>query len=275
MNKFSFDKRAEEMLFKNSVPQILHDGAQFEGLPLTILQTEQIVNNDVLSGIKASDVETMRNMHRGAQYVLDNYEAFDFDNLKALHAIVGRDEVLNAGELRSGKGGVNTKRGLFVPDLVNETDNRVQVESLINRQDLPAQTRASELFSYLSRAQLFDDTNKRTAVLAANVPLLKEGSGVFYIPEPAMDNTLNLMSDFYHSNDNRLLVAVLDDIAVSDYDGKTFYDPEHRVPEYDEFYRKRISTFKGLGPKGLFGKEAVQYLTQPIQFMQNEHNIER
>lgn len=68
----------------------------------------------------------------------------------------------------------------------------------------------------MSRAQLFDDTNKRTAVLAANVPLLKEGSGVFYIPESAMENTLNLMSDFYHSNDNRLLVAVLDDIAVSD-----------------------------------------------------------
>lgn len=77
------------MLFKNSVPQLLHDGSQFEGLPLTILQTEQIVNNDVVSGVKPSDVETMRNMHGGAQYVLDNYESFDFDNLKALHAIVG------------------------------------------------------------------------------------------------------------------------------------------------------------------------------------------
>lgn len=83
--------------------------------------------------------------------------------MKALHAIVGRDEVLNAGELRAGKSGVNTKRGLFVPDLVNDTESRIQVESLINRQDVPAQTRASELFSYLSRAQLFDDTNKRTA----------------------------------------------------------------------------------------------------------------
>lgn len=273
MNKYNFDTRAEEILFKNAIPQILHNGAQFENLSLTILQTEQIVNNDVLTSVKGSDVETMRNMLRGAQYILANYANFDFDNLKKLHSIVGQNEVLRAGELRIGLGGVNTKRGLFTPDPVDELQDCSRFESLVNHQDLPAQTRASELFSYLSRAQLFDDTNKRTALLAANVPLLKEGSGVFYIPEPAMENTLNLMSDFYNSNDNRLLIAVLSDIAVSDYDGKTFYAPEHQFYEYGEEYRKHINTFKGLGPKGLLGKETVQFLMKPIHNMYKEHGL--
>lgn len=274
MNKFSFDKRTEEMLFKNSVPQILHDGAQFEGLPLTILQTEQIVNNDVISGVKPSDVETMRNMHRGAQYVLNNYENFDFNSLKELHRIVAYNEVIRAGELRTSAGGVNTKHGLFTPDQVNEFLASGTVDYFLTTNDLPAQTKASNLFAYLSRSQLFDDTNKRTAVLAANVPLLKEGSGIFYIPEPAMENTLNLMSDFYHSNDNRLLVAVLDDVAVSDYDGKTFYSPNHQTLEYADLYRKHINTFKGLGPKGILGKEIVQGLTQPIDHGY-ENNLDR
>lgn len=275
MNKFSLDKRTEEMLFKNSVPQILHDGAQFEGLSLTILQTEQIVNNDVLSGVKPSDVETIRNMQRGAQYVLNNYENFDFNSLKELHRIVSYNEVIRAGELRTSAGGVNTKHGLFTPDPVDEFLASGTVDYFLTTNDLPAQTKASNLFAYLSRSQLFDDTNKRTAVLAANVPLLKEGSGVFYIPEPAMENALNLMSDFYDSNDDRLLIAVLDDVAVSDYDGKTFYSSDHQTLEYADVYRKHINAFKGLGPKGLLGKETVQGLTQPIQHLQQENNIER
>ncbi|WP_419153707.1 Fic family protein [Weissella viridescens] len=266
MNKFKFDQQTEELLYKKSIPNILHDGAQFEDIPITLLQTQEIVNNSPINGIKPDDVVTVHNMHMGAKYVLEHYKDFDFENLKELHAYTGADDTVNAGQLRKGVGAVQTTRGEFTPDRVYEQLAQENFENLLNDPQLDGDTKAAKVFSSLSRAQLFNDTNKRTAVLAANIPLLREGAGVFYIPEPAMENTLQLMSDYYWNNDDRLLVAVLKDVAINDYDGKTFYDPKHDYYEYADEYKKHINLFKGLNAKGILGKEKVQELTRPPYF---------
>ncbi|WP_022790974.1 Fic family protein [Weissella halotolerans] len=264
LKKYQFDKKTEELLFKKAVPNIVHDGAQFEGLPITLLQTEQIINNEPINGLTAKDILVVHDMHKGADFVLQNYATFNFDKLKQLHETTGRDDTINPGQLRTGRGGVQTKKGTFIPDPVNEKEAKTTVNYLLATDELTPETKATKLFTYLSRAQLFNDTNKRTAVLAANVPLLKAGAGVFYIPEPAMENTLGLMNDYYWSNDDRLLNEVLENIAVSDYDGKTFYDPEHQYYDYSDEHQKHLNQFKGLNAKGLLGKERYQELTQPL-----------
>ncbi len=272
--KYSFDKSTEELLFRNSIPSILHDGAQFENIPLTLLQTKDIVDNNPVSGIRPADVVTVHNMHKGAQFILDNYEHFDFDSLLKLHSYTGADDVKNPGELRNGKGIVQTTKGEFIPPKVSKEDAEREFNHLLNTSELDAETKATKLFSHLSRAQLFNDTNKRTAVLTANVPLLKEGAGVFYIPEPAMENTLQLMGDYYWSNDDRLITEVLKEIAITDFDGKTFYDARHQYYEYADEHKKKLNLFKGLNAKGLLGKEKVQELTMIPAWMGQDRNAE-
>ncbi|KMK53654.1 MULTISPECIES: Fic family protein [Fructobacillus] len=261
--QFHFDLETELLLFHKSTPTILHDGAQFEGMPVTLLQTEAIANNDYITGVRPLEIVTLHRMHEGAQFVAQNYQNFDFQSLLALHKIVGNGDALNPGMLRTGMGGVNTNKGLFIPDKVVPEIVEKQFNTIVNNRDLAPENRAAKIFTYLSRSQIFNDTNKRTALLTANVPLLQEGAGVFYIPEPAMDNILHMMGNFYYSNDDRLLVATLKEIAVSDYDGKTFYDPSHQNEEYARDYKRHLNAFKGLGSKGVLGKETVKRLTSP------------
>ncbi|MDR3190133.1 MAG: Fic family protein [Lactobacillaceae bacterium] len=258
--QYKFDKKIEEMLFKKSIPQILHDGVQFENLLITLLQTQQIVNNEKISGISTSDMLVVHDMHKGAEYILNEYADFDFEKLKVLHSITGRDDAFNPGQLRTSAGGFNTTKGTFTPDAVEPAAVEKYFNQLLADTELTPEAKASKIFTYLSRAQLFNDTNKRTAVLAANVPLLQHGAGVFYIPEAAMENVLHLMGEFYHSNDDRVLVAVLMELAISDFDGKTYYAPEHQAYEYANEHQTLINTFKGLGAKGLLGKQRVEQL---------------
>lgn len=258
---FAFDQRTEEKLFNKATPQILHDGVQFEGLLLTQLQTEQIANNELVSGVRPSDLIIVHDMHKGAKFVAENYHAFGFDELKALHALIGRDDAPFPGKLRTSEGRVNTPKGDFIPPRINPSEEAKHFNGLLNSTEMAPETKAVELFTYLSRTQLFGDTNKRTAVLVANVPLLQAGAGVFYIPETIMENTMSLMSDYYWSNDNRLVNAVLKEVAISDYDGKSFYDEAHQEYEYADKYRKRLNLFKAMGPKGLLGKEKYNELT--------------
>lgn len=261
--QFHFDLETEQLLFRKSTPTILHDGAQFEGMPITLLQTEAIANNDYITGVRPMEIVTLHRMHEGAQFVANNYQNFDFKNLLALHKIVGTGDALNPGMLRTGMGGVNTDKGVFIPDKVDPELVEKHFNAIMNNRDLTPEDRAAKIFTYLSRSQIFNDTNKRTALLTANVPLLQEGAGVFYIPEPAMDNILHMMGNFYYSNDDRLLVATLKNIAVTDYDGKTFYDPSHQNEEYAHEYMHHLNAFKGLGSKGILGKEVVKKLTSP------------
>ncbi|CAK1236900.1 Fic family protein [Fructobacillus fructosus] len=254
-NKFNFDQDTEQLLFHKATPTILHDGAQFEGMALTILQTEKIVNNQEVSHVKPADIIAIHQMHLGAHYVSDHYQHFNFQNLKELHEITGHGDAPNPGQLRTGKGGVNTNRGVFYPPEVNPGVAGETFNKLLTTTELDAESKAAKIFCFLSRSQLFNDTNKRTALLAANIPLLQQGAGVFYIPEIAMDTFLHMLGDYYYSDDDRLIVEVLKKIAISDFDGKTFYEPDHQTVAYAEMYEKMLKQFKGLGAKGLLGKE--------------------
>ncbi|NLS37788.1 hypothetical protein GHU05_02420 [Fructobacillus tropaeoli] len=263
LKPFHFDLETEQLLFRKSTPTILYDGAQFEGMSVTLFQTEAIVNNDYITGVRPMEIVILHRIHEGAQFVANNYQNFDFQNLLALHKIVGTGDALNPGMLRTGMGGVNTDKGVFIPDKVDPELVEKHFNAIMNNRDLTPENRAAKIFTYLSRSQIFNDTNKRTALLTANVPLLQEGAGVFYIPEPAMDNILHMMGNFYYSNDDRLLVATLKNIAVTDYDGKTFYDPSHQNEEYAHEYMHHLNAFKVLGSKGILGKEVVKKLTSP------------
>ncbi|WP_288846176.1 Fic family protein [uncultured Fructobacillus sp.] len=143
-------------------------------MSLTLFQTEGIVNNDYITGVGPMEIIIFYCMHEGAQFVANNYQ-----HLLALHKIVGTDDVRNPGMLRTNMGGVNTDKGVFIPDKVDAGLIEKCFNAIMNHRDLAPEDLAAKIFTYLSRSQIFNDTNKRTVLLTANVPLHQGGTGVF------------------------------------------------------------------------------------------------
>ena len=54
---------------------------------------------------------------------------------------------------------------------------------------------------YLSRRQIFNDGNKRVAMLAANHVMIKNGAGVISVPPSKLGEFIKYLTDFYKSND--------------------------------------------------------------------------
>jgi transcriptional regulator with XRE-family HTH domain len=249
VDKYDLDQKTEELLFRKSMYQIVFSAAEFEGINVTLLDTKQLVDNKHISNIKIDDVIILRDMHKATQYILEKYQSFNFDNLLELHSIAAKNDALNPGTLRSGIGGVDTKQGLYIPPIVNEGLERIWFDSLISDNKKSASSKSIEIFLHLSRGQIFNDTNKRTALLAANVPLLQSGAGVLYISENMFPNFMSELSDYYFDTESDEVIRSIYCLGISDFDGKTFYEKEHQNNQFGEIYLQLQNAYKAYGAK--------------------------
>jgi prophage maintenance system killer protein len=64
-----------------------------------------------------------------------------------------------------------------------------------------ATERAIMLMLYLMRRQMFNDGNKRTAMLAANQLLIANGAGIISVAEEDLEEFFGVLVDFYLCND--------------------------------------------------------------------------
>lgn len=95
----------------------------------------------------------------------------------------------------------------------------------------PGEERALHMFSYLCRAQLFYDGNKRTAQLVANKMLIADGAGILAIPTDRKQDFGILLVDFYETGDDTNLLAFLDETSI----GGIFpnLERERQITEHD------------------------------------------
>jgi hypothetical protein len=56
---------------------------------------------------------------------------------------------------------------------------------------------------HLSRRQIFNDGNKRAAMLAANKTMIAGGAGIISVPPSKIGNFVQCLTDYYRSNDMR------------------------------------------------------------------------
>jgi len=180
----------------------IYDQAILEGVATTFPQTEDIIDGGVVNGVKSTDVQKILNLKHAWEFILDKdvlRSRSDLYVLSRIAGLVNEGFYYEGGRLR----GVPVKIGgtSYTPPLPLEVDVKEALEKLTSA-DKPAVDIAISICLYCMKAQLFNDGNKRAAVIFANHFLISHGGGLLVIPEKEVPRFKKLLVLYYEDRDN-------------------------------------------------------------------------
>lgn len=196
------DKVINNVTFaKKNMKANIHYLAMLEGLKTSFQQTANIVDNGIVNGILAEDVQQILNLKFAWEFILDKTLLKAKSDYNVLFYIVKKinegffDEY---GRIR----GVPARiiGSSYKPPIPNEIKIKEDIDRIL-KLDLEPIDIAIELFLYVMKGYFFVDGNKRTAFLYANHYLLVNGEGLIVVPYSAFVDFKKLMYDYYEDVD--------------------------------------------------------------------------
>ena len=180
----------------------IYEQAVLEGVATTFPQTETIIDGGIINGVSARDVQKILNLKHAWEFILDKdvlRSKSDFYVLSHIARLVNEGFYSEGGNLRA----VPVKIGgsSYVPPLPIEADVKEDIES-ITRSSESAEDIAISICLYCMKSQLFNDGNKRAAVIFSNHFLISHGGGLLVIPEHRVPDFKNLLVRYYEGRDN-------------------------------------------------------------------------
>ena len=180
----------------------IYDQAVLEGVATTFPQTEDIIDNGIVSGMTATDVQKILNLKHAWEFILDkdvlSYNS-DYDILCHIAKLVNEGFYADGGRIR----GVPVAIGgtSYIPPLPIATIVKENLEAII-QQDSEVVDIAIDLCLYCMKTQVFNDGNKRAAVIFANHFMISKGQGLLVIPESHVSEFKGLLVSYYEDRDN-------------------------------------------------------------------------
>lgn len=180
----------------------IYDQAVLEGVATTFPQTEDIIDHGIVSGMTATDVQKILNLKHAWEFILDkdvlSYNS-DYDILCHIAKLVNEGFYADGGRIR----GVPVAIGgtSYIPPLPIATVVKENLEAII-QQDSEAVDIAIDLCLYCMKTQVFNDGNKRAAVIFANHFMISKGQGLLVIPESHVSEFKGLLVSYYEDRDN-------------------------------------------------------------------------
>jgi hypothetical protein len=187
----------------------IYDQAVLEGVATTFPQTEDILENGIVSGVSASDVQKILNLKHAWEFVLDkdvvSYPT-DYSILCHIAKLVNEGFYQDGGRIR----GVPVTIGgtSYIPPLPIESIVKETLEELLSGKASAEET-AIALCLYCMKAQLFNDGNKRAAVIFANHYLISHGAGMLIVPEKDVPEFKRLLVAYYEGKDEGEIFAFM------------------------------------------------------------------
>ena len=187
----------------------IYDQAVLEGVATSFPQTEDIIENRKVNGVTATDVQKILNLKHAWEFILDPdvlcYPS-DYSILCHIAKLVNEGFFSDGGRIR----GVPVTIGgtHYVPPLPIESVVQERLESIL-QMDCPADEKAIRLCLYCMKTQIFNDGNKRTAVIFANHFLISHGGGMLIIPEKEVPTFKRLLIAYYEDQDRTEIVAFM------------------------------------------------------------------
>lgn len=185
----------------------IYDQAVLEGVATTFPQTETIIDNGKVSGMTATDVQKILNLKHAWEFILDKDVLLfktDYDVLCRIAKLVNEGFYENGGRLRSVP--VRIGGSFYVPPLPLEADVRQRIDDILLAKKKTVE-KAIDLCLFCLKAQLFNDGNKRAAVIFANHYLIGQGEGLIVIPEKDVEEFRRLLTDYYDDEKNKTAVG--------------------------------------------------------------------
>lgn len=182
----------------------IYDQAILEGVATSFPQTEDIIENGIVSGMTATDVQKILNLKHAWEFILDrdviSYPT-DYSILCHIAKLVNEGFFQDGGRIR----GIPVTIGgsSYIPPLPVETVIKEHLEEILKR-EIPVDEKAVMLCLYCMKTQIFTDGNKRASVIFANHYLISQGGGMLIIPEKEVPEFKRLLVAFYEDRDNSI-----------------------------------------------------------------------
>ena len=187
----------------------VYDQAVLEGVSTTFPQTEDIIENGRVSGVAASDVQTILNLKHAWEFILDADVLrcpSDFSLLSHVAGLVNEGFYQDGGRVR----GVPVAIGgtSYVPPLPQESVVRERLSDILAREG-EAIDKAVELCISCMKWQVFMDGNKRAAIIYANHYLIAQGGGLLVVPEKLVGEFRSMLVAHYEGTGTDDLTAFM------------------------------------------------------------------
>ena len=187
----------------------IYDQAVLEGVATTYPQTETIIENGIVSGMTATDVQKILNLKHAWEFILDkdvlSYPT-DYYILCHIAKLVNEGFYTDGGRIR----GVPVAIGgtSYVPPLPIETVVKENIDAILAESTDEVET-AIRLCLYCMKTQIFNDGNKRASVIFANHYMISKGQGLIVIPESHVPEFKRLLVAYYEDRDNGEIVEFM------------------------------------------------------------------
>ena len=181
----------------------IYDQAVLEGIATTFPQTEDIIDNGVVNGVRAQDVQKILNLKHAWEFILDKNVLFaetNYDILCRIARMINEGFYEYGGRIRSvpvAIGGTS-----YVPPLPIEPDVKDAIKGIL-KSDMSEVDKAITLCLYCMKTQIFIDGNKRAAIIFANHLMVKKGEGLLIVPEDRVSEFKNLLVSYYEGSDDK------------------------------------------------------------------------
>ncbi len=187
----------------------IYDQAVLEGVATSFPQTEKIIDNGQVNGMTATDVQKLLNLKHAWEFILDK-DVIQCDSNYQILCHIAR--LVNEGFCGDGgriRGVPVTIGGTsYVPPLPLETVVKENLEAIIDSKEESIDV-AIKLCLYCMKTQVFNDGNKRAAVIFANHFLISQGGGLIVIPEKEVPEFKRILIAYYEGKSDEEIMAFM------------------------------------------------------------------
>lgn len=190
-----------------NVKSLIYDQAVLEGISTTFPQTDAILENGIVNGVRAQDVQKILNLKHAWEFILDKDVVLSEPNYYMLAHIAGMVNegfYTNGGSIRSVP--VTIGGTSYVPPLPIEAGVKDSIDSILKGTDSEID-KAIKLCLYCMKTQVFIDGNKRASIIFANHYMIKNGKGLLVVPESKVEQFKKLLVSYYEGRDEDKIIA--------------------------------------------------------------------
>ena len=187
----------------------IYDQAILEGIATTFQDTETIIENGKVSGMTATDVQKILNLKHAWEFIMDKdvvASKTSYSILCYIAGLVNEGFYTYGGRIRSVP--VSIGGTTYVSPMPIEFVVKEKIEEILNKKEEPVDI-AIELCLYCMKTQIFNDGNKRAAVIFANHFLISKGAGLLVIPENRVPDFKKLLVLYYEDRDNGAILEFM------------------------------------------------------------------
>ena len=182
---------------------IIYDQAVLEGVGTTFPDTEAIIENGKVNNVSAEGVLKIINLKHAWQFVIDK-DVIQAPSDYYLCSYIAR--LVNEGLLAIPDGGrirgvpVTIGGSTYIPPLPFEDKVKQDIKDILEL-NIDDVDKAIDLCLYVMKTQIYNDGNKRTAVIYANHYLISKGKGLLVIDYNKVSDFKKHLVAYYEDRD--------------------------------------------------------------------------